>query len=203
MAAQTTWELGLELASFHIACPSSVFHYDTIDYPKFVPCGCTRLHTRMFELQNMRTTARTILQLIHTTLTPAQSHETLLDQIFIIVVDGVRCIPATVNRATFFLQLCPSSNPLFTLEETATIRTAAGIFRFYRKFQLADTLDDLLELSLPDEDVVHDLLQNHLLDDLCGTSVVPSVSTNHILKLAEAQHECCFNTKRVGPCVLE
>ncbi|KAG1803865.1 uncharacterized protein HD556DRAFT_1303853 [Suillus plorans] len=203
MADQATRELGLELAGFHIARPSSIFHNDTPDYSKAVPRGRTRLHTHMYELQNMRASACTILQLTHATLTPIQSQESLLSLIFIIVVDGVRCIPANVNRAAFFLQACPSSNPLFTIDEAATLRTTSGIFRFYSYFQLADTIDDLLALSLPDEDVVHQLLQNYSLDDLRGTGVKPNISSNYLLCVAESQAQRCFNTQRVGPYILE
>lgn len=38
MAEQAIQELGIELAGFHTACPSSIFHYDTLDYAKTVPC---------------------------------------------------------------------------------------------------------------------------------------------------------------------
>jgi hypothetical protein len=199
MAQQGTRELGLELASFHTTRPSSIFHYNATDYAKHVPRGNSRLYTRLLELKDMRTSACTILHLVHATLTPVQSQECMLKDIFIIVVDGVRCIPATVNRATFFLQLCPSSNPLFTLEETAALRTASGMFRFYSSFQLADTIDDLLELSLPDEDTVHELLQNYSLDELRGTGVKPNIRVNALLHCAESQQELCFNTKREGP----
>ncbi|KAG1774962.1 hypothetical protein EV702DRAFT_1199801 [Suillus placidus] len=190
MATQSTRELGLELANFHMARPSSIFHYDTSEYPKHVPAD-----------------ALTFTHAFHGTLTPAQSQESMLKLIFIIIVDGVCCIPANVNRATFFLQLCPSLNPLFTLEEAAALRTASGIFRFYGYFQLAntlaDTLTDLLALSLPDEDVVHTLLQNYSLNDLCGTGVTPTTSSNYLLTIAESEHEQCFNTKHIGPYLLE
>ncbi|KAG2344257.1 hypothetical protein BDR05DRAFT_947641 [Suillus weaverae] len=71
MATQSARELGLELASFHMACPSSIFQYNTSKYPKHVPRRHTHLHLQMYELQNMRTLARVILQLVHGTLTPA------------------------------------------------------------------------------------------------------------------------------------
>jgi len=199
MAQHGTRELGLEIASFHTTRPSSIFHYNATDYATHVPRGSSRLYTRLRELKDMRTTAAAVLCLVHATLTPVQSQEAMLKDIFIIVVDGVRCIPATVRRAPFFLQLCPSSNPLFTLDETAELRTASGIFRFYGSFQLADTIDDLLELSLPDEDIVHELLQNYSLDDLYGTCVKPTFSNKAILHCAESQHELHFNTKREGP----
>jgi hypothetical protein len=203
MMAQGSRELGTELASFHAARPSSIFHYDTSEYPKFVPRGSTRLHSRLYELKCMRANARTILSLVHATLTPVQSQESMLTDIFLIVVDGVRCIPAITNRATFFLQFCPSSNPLYTLEEVAALRTASGLFRFYGSFQLADAIDDLLTLSLPDEDTVHQLLQNYSLDDLRGTGVTANASLNYLLHVAESQHERCFNAQREGPYFLE
>ncbi|KAG1854094.1 hypothetical protein C8R48DRAFT_776873 [Suillus tomentosus] len=147
--------------------------------------------------------AREILQLTHATLTPLQSQECSQEQLLIIVVDGVRCIPASVNRATFFHQLCPSANPLFTYEEIAFLRTAVGLFRFFGYFALADDIDDLLQRSLPDEDIVFILLQNYLLDDLRGTNVIPTTSTKFILSLAEAKCDKDYDAKRVGPYFLE
>lgn len=97
---------------------------------------------------------------MYATLTPIQSQETLLSLIFIIVINGVCCIPANINHTTFFLQMCLASNTLFTIDEAMTLHTASGIFHFYSYFELADTIDDLLALSLPNEDIVHQLLQN-------------------------------------------
>ncbi|KAG2137445.1 uncharacterized protein EDB93DRAFT_1106637 [Suillus bovinus] len=45
MSVHSTRELGNELTSFHAACPSSIFHYDTTEYPASVPHGRTRLHS--------------------------------------------------------------------------------------------------------------------------------------------------------------
>ncbi|KAG2112063.1 uncharacterized protein F5147DRAFT_771625 [Suillus discolor] len=101
-------------------------------------------------------------------------------------LDGVHCIPTIVNCAMFFLQLCPSSNPLFTLEEAAVLHTMLGIFRFHGSFQLADTIDDLLTLSLPDEDTIYKLLQNYLLKDLHSTGVMADSSLNYLLYVAES-----------------
>ncbi|KAG2119715.1 uncharacterized protein F5147DRAFT_767189 [Suillus discolor] len=203
MASQSIRELGIEKAAFHTTRPSAIFHYDTSTYNLHVPRGTSRLHTRMYELKNMRTTARNILQQTHATLTPFQSQDCSQEQLLLIVVDGVRCIPASVNRATFFHQLCPSANPLFSYEEVAFLRLAAGLFRFFRYFILADAIDDLLQCSLPDKDIIFILLQNYLLDDLRGTNVVPTTSTKFVLSLAEAKYNRDYDAKRVGPYYLE
>ncbi|KAG2079507.1 uncharacterized protein F5147DRAFT_785013 [Suillus discolor] len=203
MASQSVRELGIEQAAFHTTRPSAIYHYDTSTYNLHVPRGTSRLHTRMYELKNMRTTARNIIQLTHATLTPFQSQECSQEQLLLIVVDGVRCIPASVNRATFFHQLCPSANPLFAYEEVAYLRSAAGLFRFFGYFVLADAIDDLLQRSVPDEDIIFILLQNYLLDDLRGTNVVPTTSTKFILSLAEAKYDRDYDAKRVGPYYLE
>jgi hypothetical protein len=121
------------------------------------------------------------------------------DQIVLIIIDGVRCIPASVTRATFFMQLCPAANPLFTYEEVAFLRSAAGLFRFFGYFTLADAIDDLLQRPLPDEDVIFDLLQNYLLDDLRGTGVTPLRNINFLLSVAESKLERSATIKRVGP----
>jgi hypothetical protein len=199
MAQQGTRELGLKLASFYTTHPSSIFHYNATDYAKHVPQGNSRLYTCLLKLKDMRTSACTILHLVHTMLTPVQSQESMLKDIFIIIIDGVCCIPAIVNRATFFLQLCPSFNPLFTLEETAALYTASGMFCFYGSFQLADIINDLLELSLPDEDTVHELLQNYSLNELRGTGIKLNIRINALLHCAESQQELSFNTKHEGP----
>ncbi|KIK32304.1 hypothetical protein CY34DRAFT_19144 [Suillus luteus UH-Slu-Lm8-n1] len=199
MAAQSVRELGLDGAALHVTRPSAIFHYGTTTYQDHVPRGCSRLHSRIFELKNMRSTARTILQLTHATLTPLQSQECMQDQLILIVVDGVRCIPASVTRTTFFLQLCPSANPLFAYEEIAFLRSAAGLFRFFGYFTLADAIDDLLQRPLPDEDVIFTLLQNYLLDDLRGTGVVPLNNINQLLTAAESKLERNANSLRVGP----
>ncbi|KAG2112061.1 uncharacterized protein F5147DRAFT_651159 [Suillus discolor] len=198
MADQAVHELGLELAGFHTARPSSVFHYDTPSYDKTVPHGRSCLHTHLYELKNMRA----ILQLMHATLTPIQSQESLLSLIFMIV-DRVHCIPANINWVSFFLQMCPTSNPLFTIDKAATLHTASGLFRFYSYFQLTDTINDLLALSLLDEDIVHQLLQNYSLDNLCGTGVMLNVSSNYLLCTAKSQAQRCFNTWHIGPYILE
>ncbi|KIK31918.1 hypothetical protein CY34DRAFT_19447 [Suillus luteus UH-Slu-Lm8-n1] len=199
MAAQSARELGLEEAALHTTRPSAIYHYGTSTYEDHVPRGSSRLHSRIYELKNMRTTARSILQLTHATLTPAQSQECMQEQIVLIVVDGVRCIPASVTRATFFLQLCPAANPLFSHEEVAFLRSAAGLFRFFSYFTLADAIDDLLQRPLPDEDVIFTLLQNYLLDDLRGTGVAPLCSINYLLTTAESKLEHNTNITRTGP----
>jgi hypothetical protein len=203
MTAQSVHELGLEGTALHNTRPSAIFHYDTSAYNKCVPRGSSRMHSRIYELKNMHTTARSILQLTHATLTPVQSQECLQEQLILIVVDGVRCIPASVTRTTFFLQLCPPANPLFTYEEVAFLRSAAGLFRFFGYFTLADTIDDLLQRPLPDEDVIFNLLQNYLLDDLRGTGVTPLTSINFLLTAAESKLERDATIKRVGPHFLE
>ncbi|KAG2737169.1 hypothetical protein P692DRAFT_20883880 [Suillus brevipes Sb2] len=199
MTAQSVRELGIEGAARHNTRPSAIYHYDTSSYEDHVPRGSSRLHSRIFELKNMRTTARSILQLTHATLTPVQSTECMQEQIVLIIVDGVRCIPASVTRTTFFLQLCPAANPLFSYEEIAFLRSAAGLFRFFGYFTLADAIDDLLQRPLPDEDVIFNLLQNYLLDDLRGTGVAPLCSINYLLTAAESKLEHNSVTSRVGP----
>jgi hypothetical protein len=93
MAQQGTRELGLELTSFHTTRPSSIFHYNATDYAKHVLQGNSCLYTCLLKLKDMRTLACTILHLVHATLTPVQSQESMLKDIFIIVIDGVCCIP--------------------------------------------------------------------------------------------------------------
>ncbi|KAG1850978.1 hypothetical protein C8R48DRAFT_676590 [Suillus tomentosus] len=203
MASQAVQELGLEKAAFHTTRPSAIYHYHTSSYYEHVPRGKSRLCTRITDLRNMRVMARNVLQLVHATLTPSQSQECMEEQIILLIIDGVRCIPASVNRAAFFMQLCPAANPLFTLEEFAYLRTAAGLFRFFGHFTIADAVDDLLQRSLPDEDIVYTLLQNYSLDDLRGTGVSPSKSLKYLLNVAEAWCENSSEVNRVGPCHLE
>jgi hypothetical protein len=121
------------------------------------------------------------------------------DQILLIVVDGVRCIPASVTRATFFMQLCPAANPLFSYKEVAFLCSAAGLFCFFGYFTLADAIDDLLQCPLPEEDMIFNLLQNYLLDDLRSTGVAPLCSINYLLTAAESKLEHNANTTRTGP----
>ncbi|KAG1782091.1 hypothetical protein EV702DRAFT_1192751 [Suillus placidus] len=116
---------------------------------------------------------------------------------------NMRWIPANVKRTTFFMKLCPAANPLFTFEEVAFLHTAAGLFWFFRHFALTDTVDDVLQRSLPDEDDIYQLLQNYSLDDLCNTGVTLNTSLNQLLLRMESKCEHASNANRVGPYFLE
>ncbi|KAG2738157.1 hypothetical protein P692DRAFT_20882849 [Suillus brevipes Sb2] len=180
MTAQSVRELGVEGAALQTTRPSTIYHYGTSSYETHVPCRSSRLHSRIYELED-------------------RSQDCMQDQILLIVVDGVRCIPASVTRATFFMQLCPAANPLFSYEEVAFLRSAAGLFRFFGYFTLADAIDDLLQCPLPDEDMIFNLLQNYLLDDLHSTGVAPLCSINYLLTAAESKLEHNANTTCTGP----
>jgi hypothetical protein len=121
------------------------------------------------------------------------------DQQILKVVDGVCCIPTSMTHTTFFLQLCPTVNPLFSYEEVAFLRSAAGLFCFFGYFTLADAIDNLLQHPLPDEDVIFTLLQQYLLDDLRGTGVTPIRNINAVLTAVESKLKCDTNVTRAGP----
>ncbi|KAG1758322.1 hypothetical protein EDD22DRAFT_956997 [Suillus occidentalis] len=117
--------------------------------------------------------------------------------------NSVCCIPASVTYTTFFLQLCPAANPLFSYEEVAFLCSAAGLFCFFGYFTLVDAINDLLQHPLPDEDVIFNLLQNYLLDNLHGTGITPLSSINLLLTAAETKLECDSNSTCTSPHFLE
>ena len=52
----------------------------------------------------------------------------------------------------------PTANPLFSIEETGFVRSACGLLRYYGETELARVVDLILQLPLPDEDLIASLL---------------------------------------------
>ncbi|KAG2112069.1 uncharacterized protein F5147DRAFT_651167 [Suillus discolor] len=118
-------------------------------------------------------------------------------------MDFVPSLLPTNSNMTHYLSVVTMTVHLSSvlLEPASTcpmrwLRREHASFNSTETFQLADTIDDLLTLSLPDEDTIHKLLQNYSLDDLCGTGVMANTSLNYLLHITESQHELCFNMKR-------
>jgi len=108
-------------------------------------------------------------------LTPQQATGCLRNDIFIILLDGTTSAPSYVHRGEFYQQRAPAANPLFTLEQVGFMQSACGIFRFYGDTDLADLIDQTLQLALPEKDYISQLLHNCHLEDLdsfvgCHTS---------------------------------
>ena len=84
---------------------------------------------------------------------------------FVILLDSTTSAPSYVHRGEFYQQHAPAANPLFNLKEAGFMWSACGIFRFYGDTNLADLIDQTLQLVLPEEDYISQLLHNCHLED--------------------------------------
>ncbi|KAG1784463.1 uncharacterized protein HD556DRAFT_1451750 [Suillus plorans] len=117
----------------------------------------------------------------------------------LILIEDDKVLPAWVNCAAFLLQTSPFCNPFVTRQESAYLRSAAGYFRFYGYEHTSNIIDHILQLTVPDEDVVHILLQELLLDNLFCTNIKPHSSLGSILALHERKHHQDFVMFQPGP----
>ncbi|KAH7903305.1 hypothetical protein BJ138DRAFT_1120520 [Hygrophoropsis aurantiaca] len=113
----------------------------------------SRLLTRMPEWRAQRSLAIEIITEVTETLTPEQVQQCRSRYILVLHYDDGIAKFSLPQRVNFYEQRAPSCNPLFLRPEAAFLRSAAGLFRFHNYVDLADEIDDLLQLSLPDEDV--------------------------------------------------
>jgi hypothetical protein len=104
------------------------------------------------------------------------------------LIEGDRALPAWVSRTAFLLQHAPFCNPFLTRTESTYLRSAAGYFRFFGFEGVTRAIDQILQMTVPDEDVVYILLQDFLLDDLRHTRIKSESSVGSILSVHERQH---------------
>jgi hypothetical protein len=144
--------------------PAPVYFGRTSAYELHVYRGSTNYRLTLPVLRQLRGDALTLIHAIHALLTPHQAAECLEEDIQVLFVDGNTCAEVHLNRGHFFQQRAPSANPLFSIEETGFMRTACGYLRYYGETELARVIDLILQLPLPDEDLVASLLAWHQLD---------------------------------------
>ncbi|KAG1797840.1 uncharacterized protein HD556DRAFT_1440799 [Suillus plorans] len=188
MAAHIKREVGPEQAKFLATRPPSIYHYNRSHYPGTVVRGQTRLENRYYEWRNLRRLHLDLISAVHATLTPEQSKDCNDADLCVIIVENDKALPAWVNRSAFFLQTAPFCNPFLTRHESTYLRSAASYFRFYGYEHTTNIIDHVLQLTVPDENVVYILLQHLLLDDLSRTGVKPLSSIGNILALHERKH---------------
>ncbi|KAG1868221.1 hypothetical protein C8R48DRAFT_671655 [Suillus tomentosus] len=197
--AHNSHEAGPEQAKFLAARPPTIYHYNKPNYPGAVVRGQSRLESRYYEWRNLRRLHLELLTAVHATLTPEQSKDCNETDVCLILIEDDKALPAWVNCAAFLLQTSPFCNPFVTRHESAYLRSAAGYFRFYGYEHTSNMIDRVLQLTVPDEDVVHILLQELLLDNLFRTNIKPHSSLGSILALHERKHRQDFVMFRPGP----
>jgi hypothetical protein len=198
-SAHTTREVGAEQAKFLAVRPPSIYHYNNPQYPGRVVRGQTRLQNRYFEWRSFRRLHLDILTAVHASLTPEQSRDCNEADLCLIIIEDDKALPAWVNHAAFLLQTAPFCNPFLTRHESAYLRSAAGYFRFYGYEHSANLIDCILQLTVPDEDIIYILLQELLLDDLFRTNIRPLANLGTIFATHERKHRQEFAVFRPGP----
>ncbi|KAF8121564.1 hypothetical protein EV363DRAFT_1457427 [Boletus edulis] len=103
-----------------------------------------------------------------------QSNRCNAEYITIYGLHGNTIAPIYVHRGQFIQQYAPTANPLLTPDESAFLRIACSVLRFYGQVSLANYIDAILQTPLPDEDLITALLVYNHLDDRSG-----QVKTNH------------------------
>ena len=73
-------------------------------------------------------------------------------------IDGSTCTLVFLNCGKFFQLHAPSTNPLFSIEETGFMHSACGLLCYYGESDLTHTIDLMLQIPLPDEDLITSLL---------------------------------------------
>ncbi|KIJ60708.1 hypothetical protein HYDPIDRAFT_31930, partial [Hydnomerulius pinastri MD-312] len=172
-----------------LAHPPSIYYGRLGSYPLCVPRGSIPIRFRLPILKRIRQLMCNFIQNVHSVLPPPLSANCYEAFMYVIATDGDKSIPMVVHRGDFFQHRYPSANPFLSLAETGYLRSAAGYFRFYGAFDLADTIDDLLQLTVPDEDVVSTLLHEYHLDRLYGTGVYAVSSLDDRCALTERMRQ--------------
>lgn len=188
MAAHIKHEVGPEQAKFLAICPPSIYHYNCSHYPGIVVWGQTHLENHYYKWQNLSHIHLDLLSAVHTMLTPEQSKDCNKADLCIISVENDKALPAWVNHSAFFLQMAPFCNLFLTWHKSTYLHLAASYFHFYGYEHMTNIIDHVLQLTLPDEDIVYILLQHLLLNDLLRTGVKPLSSLGRILALHECKH---------------
>ena len=78
----------------------------------------------------------------------------------------------------------PTVNPLFSIEETRFVRSACGLLPYYSETELTWIVDLILQLPLPDEDLIASLLCWNGLDAKFTPSKTPYDSNKTTYRLA-------------------
>ena len=125
--------------------------------------------------------------------------------------------PVKLPHGEFFQQFAPTANPLFTVAETGFLRSASGILRFYGQVGVSNLIDNILQTTLPDEDLIATLLTYGHLDDqsemtlrnnlIKGDSGIYFETAHHLRNKQDRYHEMfgsrCLLPPPVVPSVLQ
>jgi len=164
-----------------IACyPPSIYFGRTPAYELHVYRPKTDYQANIVHLRQLRANVYSALHAVLVALTPQQAAGCLRNDMFIILLDGTTSAPSCVHRGEFYQQRAPAANPLFTLKEAGFMRLACGIFRFYGDTDFADLINQTLQLALPEEDYISQLLYNCHLEDL-DSFIGHCTSRKHVL----------------------
>ena len=78
---------------------------------------------------------------------------------------------ALLFRVRACLFYATRNNPLLTVAETGFLRSASGILHFYGQVGVGNLIDNILQTTLPDEDLIATLLTYGHLDDRSGMTL--------------------------------
>ena len=168
--------------------PPSVYFGRTAAYELHVYRADTDYHARIEDLHRFHADVYNFLHTLHAILTLEQSAECMKSDMLLLAFDGVTSAPVFVHQGESFQQHAPSANPFLTLEETGFAWSACGLLRFYSELALADITDQVLELTLPDEDLITQLLHQYLLDDPTSFEGSCACGTRHLCEEAKRLH---------------
>ena len=165
--------------------PPSVYFGRTTTYELHVYRANTDYHAHIKDLRQFCADVYNFLHALHAVLTPEQSTECMKSDMLLLTFDGVTSAPVFIHRGEFFQQCAPSANPFLTLEETGFDRSICRLLWFYGELALANIIDQVLELTLPDEDLITQLLHQYLLDNPTSFEGSRACGTCHLCEEAK------------------
>ena len=144
--------------------PTPIYFGQTSGYELHIYRGHTRYGTSPPELRKLWADALNLMHVLHLVLTPHWATKCLDDDIQVYFIDGNTCTSVYLNRGEFFQQHAPTVNPLFSIEETRFIWLVCRLLSYYGETKLTRVVDLILQLPLPDEDLIASLLCRNGLD---------------------------------------
>ena len=168
--------------------PPSVYFGRTTAYKLHMYCADMDYHACIKDLHCFHADMYNLLHTLHAILTLEQSTECMKSDMLLLAFDGVISVPVFVHQGEFFQQCMPSANPFLTLEETGFTQSTCRLLWFYGEHKLADIINQVLELTLPDGDLITQFLHQFLLDDPTSFEGSCACSTCHQCEEAKQLH---------------
>ncbi|KAG1866485.1 hypothetical protein DFJ58DRAFT_723982 [Suillus subalutaceus] len=170
----TVREVSKEKSRYLANRPPAIYHYNHADYPSHVVTRTDTTWSRYFAWRRICRLHTDLLKQVQSALTTEQAKDCNDHDLCIILIERNHALPAWVNRAAFLMQHAPFCNPFLTRHEATFLHLASSYLHFYGYGDATRAIDHVLQLTVPDEDVVNILLQELLLDTSTALGLSPT-----------------------------